>query len=267
MYIQVLEFIGKRLRPVELRLLAKWFFRVKRKVICLEDTRKYEIDPISDLGLKLLIDKEYEPEMTKVINMMLKEGDYFIDLGANEGYFSILAGKLCGCSGKVFAIEPQRRLWNVILNNSIQNELINIQLLPIGIGSAKGKQPLHLYPTINSGASSFSDSLNFKISFSWLRKFLYGTQIALIISLDNIKEIFPKPVKLIKIDIEGFEYEALKGATISLKEKLFENILIETHPEALKALGQSEEDIDIILNRYGYGKKTISSNLNLYTIK
>ncbi len=266
MKIKTLEFIGEKLRPIELRLLMKAALGIKRKIIQLPDGRFYEIDPISDLGLKLLKNNEYEPKMTKMIKEILKEGDTFVDLGCNEGYFAVLAGKLCGKNGKVFAIEPQRRLWNIIDQNIFLNGLTNCQLLPYGIGSKDGEQLLQLYPSTNTGASSFSKDLNFKISFGRIRKKIYGTQIAKIYMLDNFMSSLSKSAKLIKIDIEGFEYEALKGAKKLLKNHFFSNLLIEIHEEALHGMGQSELDVDKILKKHGYTKQKVSSNLNLYMI-
>ena len=144
--------------------------------------------------------------MTKIIESFFKEGDTFIELGANEVCFPILAGKLCGSSGKIISMEPQKKLWNVINNNTFLNKLINIQILPYGIGSTKGEFLFQLYPTTISGASSFSKSLSFKRFFSWIRKIIYGTQIAKVLIMDEIRTSFPKFVKLIKIEPNCFVY-------------------------------------------------------------
>jgi FkbM family methyltransferase len=265
MKFKYLEFVGKRLRPVELRLLVKWLLHLKREQVVLPDSRVYEIDPISDLGLRLVKDKFYEPEMTNIIEDLLQKGDSFIDLGANEGYFTILASILVSPSGKVFSIEPQNRLWSIIKNNIMLNDLCNIQLLPYGIGSEKQELMLQLYPLINSGATSFSNSYNFKVAFSKLRKKMYGSQLTKVITLDDLLEVFPTKIKLMKIDIEGYEFEALKGAKKLLENKILTHILIEIHPIALTEMNQSESMIDQLLEAAGYKKRKISADLNLYS--
>ena len=261
----ILQFIGRKLRPVELALFLKFILRIKRKEIQLPDGRKYEVDPVSDLGLRLAKSSVYEPEMTQAIQDILQEGDVFVDLGSNEGYFAVLGSKLCGSTGKVFAIEPQQRLWPIIRRNTAINELSNIQLLPFGIGSKNEKLTLQLYPSLNSGASSFASGFNFGISFAWLRKKIYGTQTAQIHTLDEIENTLPSKIKLIKIDIEGIELEALKGGAEMLKQQRFDHLLIEIHPITLEGMGQTEADIDKLLQLSNYPKKRVGPNLNLYS--
>jgi FkbM family methyltransferase len=203
--------------------------------------------------------------MSEVIKGLLKPGDTFVDLGSNEGYFAVMAGRLVGEQGKVLAIEPQNRLLAVIQKNAEINGLKNIKLKPFGIGSSRGTLTLQLYPSTNTGASSFAPGFNFKVSAGWIRKRIYGTQQAEIITLDDLREDMGNHVRLIKIDIEGFELEALKGATVCLENGVFEHLLIETHAEALHAMGQSVDQIDQLLASKGYQKKVIASNLNLYS--
>ncbi|MFT4661270.1 MAG: FkbM family methyltransferase [Patiriisocius sp.] len=267
MNIKTAKFIGRKLRPVELAMFAKWILRIERKIVKFDDGRQYSVDPISDLGIKLVEDGFYEPEMTHTLNSLLEEGDTFVDLGSNEGYFSILASKLCGQKGGIFAIEPQCRLWNVILNNVSLNKCTNVQIVPFGVGSSSSELTMNLYPTLNSGASSFAENFSFKISFEKIRRKIYGQQAVRIIKLDDLEETFPNAIKLIKIDIEGFEFEALKGASKLLQKKVFKHLLIETHAHALESMNQSIEEMNSFLLNHGYSKEVVTYNLNLYSAK
>ncbi|GIV28932.1 MAG: hypothetical protein KatS3mg027_2746 [Bacteroidia bacterium] len=259
------DIIGRKIRPVELRLFLKWLFRIKRQRISLLDGRIYEIDPISNLGLHLIKHGYYEAEMTEQIKKLLGKGDTFIDIGANEGYFSILASKLVSESGKVYSIEPQERLWKIILKNAMINQLSNIHLLPFGIGSTNEELKLQLYPSINSGATTFSKSYGFKVAFVEIRNKMYGYQYSKVITLDSIADIFPAEIKLVKIDIEGFEFEALKGAQRLLEKKRINHLLVEIHHSVLQKINQSEELIDTFMQNFGYIKTKVCSNLNLYS--
>lgn len=253
------------LRPPELVLFIKYILRIKRFELSVDDNRRYLIDPVSNLGFKLLNNGTYEPEMTDTIKTILKEDDTFIDVGSNEGFFSVLGSKLCGDKGKVYAIEPQKRLWNVIIMNSLLNNCMNIQVIPFGLGSSDKETYINLYSSLNTGASTYSSFYNFTISFKRIRRLLYGRQKSKTIKLDNFENVFPTKIKLLKIDIEGFEFEALRGSKRLLLNRAFENILVEFHPEVLSTLGQSEADIHQYLEEFGYSKKYITDNLYLYS--
>ena len=145
------------------------------------------------------------------------------------------------------------------------NGLSNVMLLPYGIGSSNGEAEMHFYPNLNSGASSLAKSFNFKVSLRKFRKAIYSTSK---ISIKTLDEIFEpgRNIKLMKIDIEGFELEALKGAKQLLGNHKIQNLLIEIHPEALHSMDQSEKEIDTHLAEYGYTKKDIAKNLVLYSL-
>jgi FkbM family methyltransferase len=267
MNIKVNNFIVNKLRPPELALLIKWIFRVKRQIHTFPDGRKVSIDPISDFGLKIAKNEGYEKEMTDQISSILKPGDTFIDLGGNEGYFSIIASGIVGQTGKVITIEPQQRLWEIIINNSILNSCYNIQLLPYGISSTSGEATMTLFPNLNTGASSLSPNFNFYISLISIRKKFYKRQKIYTKTLDVLSAIFPKRIKLIKIDIEGFEYEALKGSENLLKQHVFEYLLIEIHRKSLESLGQKESDVMDFLSKFGYQKRQITNILFLFSLQ
>jgi FkbM family methyltransferase len=258
------EFIAKKLRPRELALFVKWLMRVKRFIYTLPDGKKFFLDPISDFGLKVMKTGSYEKEMTEQISSFLKPGDCFVDLGSNEGYFSIIASALVGKTGKVIAIEPQQRLWEVITYNSMLNSCFNIQLMPFGISSKTGETTMNLYPSLNTGASSLSSNFNFKISFGGIRKKIYGQQKIYTKTLDELKNSIPNSIKLIKIDIEGFELEALKGSEHLLKQHTFNYILVEIHPAALSAMSQNEAELIDFVTKFGYRKSLITDNLLLF---
>lgn len=237
---RIYQFIGEQLRPTELGSLVKQLLLIRRKVFVLNGNYFY-LDPVSNFGIRLMRDHHYEPETTDLISRTLKEGDVFVDLGGNEGYFAILASKIVGIRGKVICIEPQRRLWNVIFENTRLNHCLNIQLLPFAVSDKRDVLELILSPSNNTGSSGLVG--NVRNSF-WRRQ---STEA---IVLDDLP--IQEKVKLIKIDIEGFELKALKGAISMLERKAIENILIEVHPSQLINLGQTEEELRIFLNGYGY---------------
>ena len=82
-----------RMRPAFLASFLKKILRVRRHVIQ-SNGCKFYIDPISNFGYRILSEKGYEPDMVYSLNKILDKGDTFLDIGGNEGFFSILASKL-----------------------------------------------------------------------------------------------------------------------------------------------------------------------------
>ena len=240
------KLLSAKVRPIELAAFLKKVLLIKRRHVNVNDHQWY-LDPVSNFGYRLLSDKYYEPEMTEQILGLLNEGDSFIDLGANEGYFSILASKKVGKKGKVFCIEPQERLWEVILKNINKNNCYNIVLIPFAVSDKISEISISLSPSINTGSSSFVKESRRQL---WKTQQLFATTLDDLFLMNDAHA-----VKLIKIDIEGFEFFALKGGVKILEKKIIKNILIEFHPEQLKTLGQSADEIKAFLKKYGYQER------------
>lgn len=228
---------------MELAYGIKSMLMIKRRDVEVGDQTFY-LDPVSDFGIRLMNSGTYEPEIKEQISGILNEGDTFVDLGANEGYFTILASQKVGPSGAVITIEPQERLWSVILRNVQLNACTNVQLVPYAIGEKKEQVEFILTPSLNTGSSGIVKSS---------RNSMWKRQITTSITLDSL--LGKRKVKLIKIDIEGYEFFALKGASEVLRSGQIENIVMELHPAQLKQLGQSEEAVIKYLADFGYQGK------------
>jgi FkbM family methyltransferase len=258
MNVKYYEFLVENMHPAELVEFVKKVMQIKRRYLTVDDLTFF-IDPVSHFGIRILRDKSYEPEVRAAIENTLQAGDNFIDLGGNESYFSLVASRKVGLEGKVFCIEPQERLWPVILKNITVNEAFNIQLLPFAIANDKGELDLVLTPSINTGSSKIAK--NIRTSF-WTRQKIKTFTLDEIIRSYNIDK-----VKLIKIDIEGYELFALKSATEALKKGLIENLIIEVHPNQLRQFNQSVEELVEFLYGTGYETAVHHKHLNLFIFK
>src|SRR5947207_1964227 len=89
-----------RIRPAQLGDLAKRALRVRRVCLLASTGQTFFVDPVSIFGIHLLRDGVHEPGMTRLLQQLLGAGDNFIDVGGNEGYFSVIAATLVG-SGSV----------------------------------------------------------------------------------------------------------------------------------------------------------------------
>ena len=143
-----------------------------------------------------------------------------VDVGAHVGYHALLAARLVGASGRIFAIDPQPYNCAKILSNAELNGFTNITVIAAAVDDADGlialknqsrrdKARLTLGgPGVNDGALTFVVP---KITLRWL-----------------IETYRLQPVNLVKVDVEGFELEVLNGASDAIRA--VENIVFEVLP-------------------------------------
>ncbi len=180
---------------------------------------------------------EYEEKEIRYLEKALKEGDTFIDVGANIGLFSCIASMQVGDKGFVYSFEPMKKTYDSLLENIKLNHFKNIRTENIAVSDKKQTLKIHLNDSEkNSGmASAYSKNSTY-------------TEDVQATSLDEYfldKKI--NSIKLIKIDIEGGEYLALLGM-INLLKKFKPILLVEINPD--NPFGK--EKIENLLNEIGY---------------
>ena len=235
-----------RLRPLELAEFLKWALRIRRQVIEVDGLRVW-IDPASNVGSRLLAEGTYERILTGALPHLLEPGGVFYDIGANEGWFSITAARLVGPAGRVLAVEPQERLWPVILQNASLNHMANICLQPFAIGLHEGEAEIHLYPSVNTGASALGGTK---------RRFEQSQRVRLVPLARLIEGAGVPRIDLMKIDIEGFELEALRSAGDHVGSTI-RRVVVETHGPQLTARGESVDEVFALLRRRGYERRQV----------
>jgi FkbM family methyltransferase len=80
----------------------------------------------------------YEPQETAVVRAVLKSGMTFVDVGANWGYFTLLAAHLVGRAGRVLSLEPDPRLFQTLSSNVAMNRLSQVRALQLAAADAPG---------------------------------------------------------------------------------------------------------------------------------
>lgn len=178
----------------------------------------------------------------------LKEGDLFIDIGANIGYFSLLAGRQVGGSGLVLSFEPSPREFTRLLKNIALNASGNIVAFSLALGAHPGLLNLHVAPT-HTGLNTL------RVSASAAHAFRGANQHR--VPVTRFDDLVPpllgeRRVRLLKIDVEGAEMEVLLGMQASLRNRLFERIVIEVTAEFLEKFGHSKTALYALLEQCGY---------------
>jgi FkbM family methyltransferase len=153
-----------------------------------------------------------------------KEGDVVVDVGAHIGRYTIIASKQVGPNGKVIAIEAEPRNFEMLNRNIKLNRLANVMTLNYAATSKEAKIRLYL------PAGDIFTKYNTIISnWMWVRpedKFVEVNGN----TLDNLlQQIGLRQVNWIKIDVEGAEFEVLKGANNLLLNNKDIVLLVEVH--------------------------------------
>lgn len=147
-----------------------------------------------------------------------KEGDIVVDIGAAFGFYTILSSKRIGLNGKVVAIEAQPNSFEMLNQNIKLNGLANVITFGYAVYSKKAR--LKLYNNY---------SLMQKRAGKDLQEYIEVNAYTLDYLLFELVKI--TKVNWIKIDVEGAEYEVLKGASNILSNSNDIGILIEIHSQ------------------------------------
>lgn len=234
-----------RIRPA---LLGQWIKRLLRwgRVEVQVDDGRFWVDIASNFGFRVTSTEGYEPETKALLSSFLRPGMVFVDLGANEGFFSVVASRFVGPAGKILAIEPQSRLGPVIRRNLELNNASNVTLAQAAISAEAGVADFNLAPDTNSGSSGLARAT----------RYANPTQVVRTLTLDAcLQEHSLAKVDVMKIDIEGYEYEAVLGAKEIFRSHSVRRVLIEIHEKLLSARGRRPQDISDFLLSCGYERQ------------
>ncbi len=167
-----------------------------------------------------------EPGHTQLLKEEVKEGMIVIDLGANIGYYTLLAASLVKNKGKVYAFEPDPRNFYLLNKNIKINRYSNIvETYPIAISDTTGKAIFHLSNKTN--LNTMLDPDKYPSTFPAIKNKIEIKTM----SIDDF--MYDKgDVNFIRMDIEGFEVEAFNGMMTTLnKSRPPCKILFEVHPQ------------------------------------
>src|SRR5262245_15846414 len=135
----------RRVRPAALARAIHSALSIERRVMKTPVGRMW-LDPVFGMGASVAETGSFEPEMEHTLATELRQGMTFVDLGANEGYFTIQGAKLVGPAGRVVAVEPQDRLIPVIERNLTLNDLDNVTIVNEAISDSERSMTLYLPP-------------------------------------------------------------------------------------------------------------------------
>jgi len=179
----------------------------------------------------------WEPEETSFVDKTLQPGMVFVDVGANIGYYTIIASELVGPSGRVFAFEPDPGNFVFLQKNIDANDCANVVASQKAV--AASSQSLRLYRSENNFGDHRIYEPKDESLYKQKRKRLAIDIDA--ISLDDYFTLNSTHVDFLKMDIQGAEYEAFIGMRKLLAQNPDITILTEFWPKGLGQAGVSAE--------------------------
>jgi FkbM family methyltransferase len=200
---------------------------------------------LHDFQMLLIIKdrKMYEPEVTSYINEYLKAGQTFMDIGANNGYYTLIASQIIGDLGKVISIEPNPTALKRLEQNVLENEIKNVSIFKIALSDFNGYENLYLNNEDEDNLTSLIPNIEkMPTSKVEVRKFD-----------DLFKD---ENIDLIKMDVEGSEISIIRGMNQYLKTHQNINIIMEWNP-----LYRNEDDYIYLSSLFNIYLLSFKSNL------
>jgi FkbM family methyltransferase len=224
---------GLRLKPVAIPIFNA-YTRMRPRRVCTRDGIKYALD-LTELIDRAIWMHGWEPMTIAFIKKYVRPGDVVIEVGANIGAHTLLMADIVGLDGHIHAFEPtayaQRKLRaNLELNPQLASRItIRSELVSNHERATPTRQIKSSFPVTSTGSADEIVS-------------------AATIALDD--ETFPK-VSLLKVDVDGYDYKVLEGATAIL-QKFEPMVLVELCEYALRAQGDSVQKLFELMSGLGY---------------
>jgi len=190
----------------------------------------------------------WEPHLTRWISGALAEGDGFIDIGANIGYYSLLAVSLVGPSGCVTAIEASPTIFGHLKENLRLNGASQVRTENIAVAAHSGRVPIYRASGDNEGrTTTIAEEAQSEDGFV-LECEVEAAPLVALLSDDEVCK-----ARIIKIDVEGAEFSVAEGmASLLPRLRKGAEIVLEVSPERLQRQGKSVEDLLKIFYDAGY---------------
>jgi FkbM family methyltransferase len=189
----------------------------------------------------------YEPAETRFVRAALRPGDVFIDVGANVGWFTLLASTIVSDTGKIYAFEPRAETGDHLEKTVTLNRLENqITVYRYALSDTEGKAFLNwAKDTDNPGGSFLADQVASE------------RMEAQLVPLRQLDQLGLERVDFMKVDVEGAEMRVFRGARATL-ERCRPVILSELSPEMLeRGSGAHTDAFFAFFKEFGYRCFTI----------
>jgi FkbM family methyltransferase len=186
----------------------------------------------------------YDRHAVAIVRRYVRPGQIFLDLGANVGYYSLIAAKLVGPAGKVIAVEADPDNYVALKHNVDLNHFAHVVAIGKGVSDRRDVLQFHRNQGHNRGAHTFAGGVS---------------RVGIDVEVDTLDGILSgvgaKCVDFIKIDIQGLEVRALRDTAVFRYRPV---ILTEVASEELALAGSSKREYLDLLRSHNYTANPIS---------
>jgi FkbM family methyltransferase len=185
----------------------------------------------------------YERDLERVLRGWLKPGMTFLDVGANAGFFTLLAARLVGSAGRVISVEPSPWVAERLAATVARNGLANVTVARIALGNTTGTLPLPAPLPGNHSPSLLETAPDRPRSLVPVARLD-----------DRLEEWVPRGgvIDAMKVDIEGYEPFLFEGAKEALSSGRIRRIATEASSEWLPKAGSTPEKLRSQLTAFGF---------------
>jgi FkbM family methyltransferase len=182
----------------------------------------------------------WEPDESWVLRALLRPGDVFVDVGANVGYFSLLAASIVGPTGGVIAFEPTPSTLEVLRQNVALNGLKNVQIRGEAVLDRECTVTISQPHDANTGANSIRPQQGHTPSWQ--------------VPAVRLESALPADmtVRLLKVDVEGADLHVLRGFEQRLREVNAPLVMCEVADAFLREMGGSSNELMSFMACLGY---------------
>ncbi|MDP2330679.1 MAG: FkbM family methyltransferase [Reyranella sp.] len=187
----------------------------------------------NDNSLCLYVCGSFEPNEFNFLDGLLKPGMVFVDVGANDGYYTLFAARRVGPEGRVVSVEPSSRERAHLERNLARNGIANVAIVPAALGAAAGHADLRLAHGVHTGHNTLGSFAHDDVVPARVERVPLETLDAVVARLGLQR------IDVVKIDVEGGEANVIAGARHVLTN-MRPVLMMEMSDGALRAQGSSE---------------------------
>lgn len=201
---------------------------------------KFNLDMDKAVDKRLYLNG-FEKEIIEYYSKLLKKGDVVLDVGANIGIYSLIAGKKIGAKGKVYGFEPADIAFEKFQYHIDLNGLKNIVPIKSGVSNYTGKSEFNICE---------DDAFN-SLGDKPLKEIISKKTIDIVSIDDFVLHNNINKVDIIKVDTEGAEFLVFEGAKKTL-QKDKPSLFFEYNPEAIEGFDNDSINLINLLRAFGY---------------